>query len=139
MTEHEIAGLVEDSFARSLEPPTAEEVAKNLRDWANVLTIPSGEFVNNDLRYAADTLTAQAARLTELERAWDHENEARGHNHTRAIVAEARIAALVKALKACEPFVAHFKGAWSNQTHGLVSTDELLDTIRAALTPEPHP
>ena len=46
---------------------------------------------------------------------------------------------LVEALEACEPFVAHFKGAWSNQTHGQISTDELLDTIRAALSTEPRP
>lgn len=45
----------------------------------------------------------------------------------------ARIAELEAALQGCEPFVAHFKGGWCTLTHAQISTDELLETIRAAL------
>jgi hypothetical protein len=51
----------------------------------------------------------------------------------RAETAEARNAVLVGALQECEPFVAHFKGGWCTLTHAQISTDELLETIRAAL------
>ncbi len=44
-----------------------------------------------------------------------------------------------KALRECRPFVAHFKGGWSNHTHGQISTDQLLTTIDAALSDAPAP
>lgn len=65
----EVMELVEAQFARSIEPPTAEEVAGNLRDWANALTIPSGDFVNDDLRYAASFIESLSERLAEADRA----------------------------------------------------------------------
>jgi hypothetical protein len=45
----------------------------------------------------------------------------------------AQVKVLVGALQECEPFVAHFKGGWCTLTHAQISTDELLETIRAAL------
>jgi hypothetical protein len=40
---------------------------------------------------------------------------------------------LLEALKACEPYVAHFQGGWSGHTPGNIDTAELLATIRAAI------
>lgn len=44
----------------------ADTHAQRLRRWADVLNIPSGPFVNDDLRSAADYITAQEAEITGL-------------------------------------------------------------------------
>jgi len=53
----------------------SEECAFLLRKWADILDIPSGPFVNEDLRAAADVLERLRAALGEIARE-DHDEEA---------------------------------------------------------------
>ena len=39
------------------------DIVEILRRWAEILDIPSGPFVNADLRYAADTITRLRAEV----------------------------------------------------------------------------
>ena len=48
------------------KPIDAYACASNLRRWAKALKIPSGEFVNEDLRYAADLLDNYAEYLKQF-------------------------------------------------------------------------
>lgn len=45
------------------------ELSNLVREWAKVLDIPSGAFVNEDLERVASVLEAQEARIEELEKA----------------------------------------------------------------------
>lgn len=89
-----------------------------LRKWAGVLTIPSGEFVNEDLRRAADAITALIAERDALAKRLDHYIGMHGANirtgrrlvlreRARAEAAEAQLKAAREVLEA---FVTNFAG-----------------------------